>query len=64
MPEPFSSQTPWVKSDMINTVSRDRLSLMRCGKNPDGSRNYYRAKLSKEELVQLEECIKFALAIK
>lgn len=64
MPEPFNSQLPWIKADMINTVSRDRLSLMKCGKNPDGTRKYYRAKLSDEELHKIEEAIKFALGIK
>lgn len=64
LPQPFESRTPWVKSDMINSVSLERLSLIRCGKGPNGERKYYRAKISDNELSTLEEKIKKSIGIK
>ncbi|MBQ0114176.1 MAG: type II toxin-antitoxin system PemK/MazF family toxin [Bacteroidales bacterium] len=63
LPKPFDSSTCWVKADMINTVSLDRLDLIRCGKI-QGKRNYFRAKVTKDQLQEIQQSIKNALGIK
>lgn len=64
LPEPFNAEFHWVKTDMINTVSLDRLSLIRCGKLPTGQRKYYQEKATPEQLKQIEKRILISLGIK
>lgn len=63
LPQPFDSAVCWVKADMLNTVSLDRLSLIRCGKS-SGVRNYYKAKVSSEQLLAIQQAIKNGLGLK
>ena len=63
LPKPFDNSYCWVKGDMINTVSLDRLNLIRCGKT-QGKRNYYRARIQGEQLKQVQNAIKNALGLK
>ncbi|MBR1604653.1 MAG: type II toxin-antitoxin system PemK/MazF family toxin [Alphaproteobacteria bacterium] len=64
LPEPFNAPFHWIKADMINTVSMDRLSLIRCGRLPNGQRKYYQEKATPEQLAELESKIQIALGIK
>ncbi len=64
LPKPFESTNPWVKTDMINVVSMERLSPIRCGKGPNGERKYCTIKISENEMLELENKIKQSLGIK
>lgn len=64
MPQPFESANPWVKTDMINVVSLQRLSLIRCGRGPNGERKYYKKRLTQEQIAAIDEKIKLSLGIK
>ncbi len=64
LPSPFDANEHWIKADMLNTVSFERLSLIKCGKGPNGTRKYLDICLSDEQLAELESKIKLALGIK
>lgn len=57
----FPSETAWVKSDLIYTVSYDRLTAPYFGKNPNGSRRYVTLKVSKDDLDKIRSCVLKAL---
>ena len=64
LPEPFNAPYHWVKTDMINAVSVNRLSLIRCGRLQSGQRKYYQEKVSSEQMQQIEKRILISLGIK
>ncbi len=56
LPGSLSSDGVWVKGDMINAVSFDRLDFIRAGKDATGKRIYYSYPLSDENLKIVRQC--------
>lgn len=56
LPVPLSSSF-WIKGDMIYTVSFQRLSLIRAGKDTSGQRKYYSTILTDDQLRTVSACI-------
>lgn len=57
LPKPYDSPVSWVKGDNIMTVSFDRLSPFRAGKDSFGKRIYPRVFLSKEHMARVWDCV-------
>lgn len=53
----FQNKENWVKGDMINTVSYDRLSPIGDGRYPDGKRRYLSHKLSRDTMKLVYSCV-------
>jgi mRNA interferase MazF len=62
LPEPYNAEFHWVKADMVYTVSLDRLFLPFFGKD-QGKRSYDKRVISKDELVNIQQCILAGLGI-
>jgi uncharacterized protein YifN (PemK superfamily) len=56
LPAPFDAGTQWVKGDMVNTVSFDRLNLIHLGKDKNGNRRYLRTPIGDELLGIVQRC--------
>ena len=54
---PYESPECWAKCDLIQTVSWERLSLFRAGKDCDGKRIYPRIVLDEKSMEQVWECV-------
>jgi len=62
LPYPFTSSIMWVKADMINAVSFDRLNLFRAGKdNQTGKRKYLIKPLDKDSLKRIRKAVLYGL---
>jgi len=57
LPHPFDSRDVWLKGDMINAVSFDRLDLFRIGKDHDGKRRYFTKALDSSILKEIQKCV-------
>jgi uncharacterized protein YifN (PemK superfamily) len=57
LPAPFDAQTQWVKGDMINSVSFDRLDLVRLGKDQNGKRRYLLTPIGPDLLEIVQQCV-------
>ncbi len=57
LPHPFDSTSQWVKCDMINTVSFDRLDLPRIKRDQYGKRKYLKVRIDEEDLIEIREII-------
>ena len=58
LPPPFVAKTQWIKGDMINTVSFDRLDLVRLGKDENGARRYLRTPIGHDLLAVVQRCVR------
>jgi uncharacterized protein YifN (PemK superfamily) len=56
LPPPFDAPTQWVKGDMINAVSFDRLNLISLGKDASGKRRYLTTPIGKDLLEVVQRC--------
>lgn len=63
LPPKFESQGIWIKGDMVNAVSLDRINLIWKGKHPDGSRKYIYAPQSDQNIIIAKQCILRALGM-
>lgn len=57
IPPPFDSETHWLKGDMINAVSFDRVNLIRLGKDTQGKRRYLMQTVGDDILRQVTRCV-------
>lgn len=57
LPPPFDAATQWVKGDMVNAVSFDRLDLVRLGKDRNGKRRYLLTPIGDELLATVQRCV-------
>jgi uncharacterized protein YifN (PemK superfamily) len=63
LPPPWSSETMWVKGDMIYAVGFHRLDLIRRGKDLGGKRAYLHKPVSKDQLTEVRKCVLSALGL-
>ena len=63
LPHPFSAETQWIKGDMVNTVSFDRLQLLRVGKDRLGNRLYLKPAIGSELLEVVQRCVAHGLSL-
>jgi|TARA_B100000315_G_C14563195_1_gene581580 uncharacterized protein YifN (PemK superfamily) len=63
LPSPYTTQSQWVKCDMIYTVAFERLYLLRAGKDSDGKRIYDVRVVDKADLIKINECILHGLGM-
>lgn len=61
LPSPYDSESCWVKADMLATVSHDRLSPIKVGKDRFNNRVYYNTLLKSEVLRQIQRSVLWAL---
>ncbi len=59
----WSAQKCWVKGDMIATVSFERLSLFRVGKDHAGKRKYLKISIKPVELQIVKTCVLHGLGL-
>lgn len=64
LPSPFDCKTHWIKADMVNTVSFDRLSPIKLGKDQFGKRKYLNCILPPEQMNKVLNAVKNGLGIK
>lgn len=64
LPAPFNNKYHWIKADMINTVSYERLLPVNIGKDQFGKRKYLNCIITPQQMAELEQKIKYALGIK
>lgn len=57
LPNPYSAPEVWVKGDMLYTVSFQRLSPFKVGKDEFGNRLYQKHTVSPEELNKVWQCV-------
>jgi mRNA interferase MazF len=57
LPEPYEDQHCWVKTDLVMTVSFQRLQLMTTGKDKDGKRNYDIRVISEDEFKLVQQAL-------
>ena len=58
----FQENESWVKGDMIYTVGFHRLELIQLGKrNSAGKREYFKNKLSREQMRLIYQCVLYGL---
>lgn len=57
LPAPYESPECWAKCDLIQTVSWDRLSLFRAGKDCYGKRIYPRIELDNNTMEKVWDCV-------
>lgn len=57
LPAPYESPECWAKCDLIQTVSWDRLSLFRAGKDCYGKRIYPRIELDNNAMEKVWDCV-------
>jgi len=58
LPPPFVAKTQWIKGDMSNTVSFDRLDLVRLGKDDNGARLYLKTTIGDDLLAVVQRCVR------
>lgn len=63
LPRPFDAERQWIKGDMINSVSFDRLDLIRLGKDADGKRIHLVQPIGAELLSVVQDCVASALSL-
>lgn len=57
LPQPFDAETQWVKGDMVNAVSFDRLDLVRLDKDRSGKRRYLLEPIGDELFEIVQRCV-------
>ena len=57
LPSPYNSPLVWVKGDSLMTVSYDRLSPLRAGKDQYGKRIYPRVVLDTDSMHKVWDCV-------
>jgi mRNA interferase MazF len=57
LPAPFDAKTQWIKGDMINAVSFDRLNLISLGKDSSGKRRYLTTPIGDQLLEIVQRCV-------
>lgn len=63
LPRPFNAERQWIKGDMINSVSFDRLDLIRLGKAVSGRRLYLLEPISDDLMQTVQACVASALSL-
>ena len=63
LPPPYDSPYAWVKSDMLYTVSFDRLFLPFSKKDASGKREYDVRVIDKIDLIKVQECVIYGLGL-
>jgi mRNA interferase MazF len=63
LPHPFTADMQWVKGDMINAVSFDRLNLIQLGKDHSGKRRYLTTRIGPELLTIVQGCVAEGLSL-
>jgi len=63
LPPPFTAETQWVKGDMINAVSFDRLDLFRLGKDVTGKRLYLTELIGDQLLEVVQQCVAHGVSL-
>ncbi len=63
LPRPFNSPEMWAKCDMIATVSFERLSPIKCGRDQYGKRKYLQIKLLGDDILAIQNAVKAALGL-
>lgn len=63
LPSPWSSETMWVKGDMVYAVAFHRLDLIRTGKDALGQRTYLDTPLPAEDIRRVRCCVLSALGL-
>jgi mRNA interferase MazF len=61
LPDPWNSDVCWVKADMLATVSYERLSPVRIGRDRSGKRQYYNSLVAKKGFVEIQKAMLCAL---
>jgi uncharacterized protein YifN (PemK superfamily) len=61
LPYPYNAQEHWVKCDIINTVSFNRLQIPYKGKDRDGRRIYDLKVVSHSEMQKILSCVQAAI---
>jgi mRNA interferase MazF len=64
LPAYWGKITRWVKGDMVNAVSFDRVDLLCLGKDAQGQRIYQTQTLSVEMLTKVQGCVLRSLGLK
>lgn len=57
LPSPFNKEKFWVKCDMVNSVGLWRLDLLYNKDNNGIKRDYIKPRVSKEELMDIRNCV-------
>jgi mRNA interferase MazF len=57
LPAPWSSESNWVKGDMVYSISLQRLDFFRIGKDKQGKRIYLTQPLSNENIKKIRACV-------
>ena len=63
LPSPYNSEFHWVKADMINAVSFQRLSLPTTGKDGQGKRTYDIRQLDAADLRFVQQAVLIGLGL-
>lgn len=64
-PKPFNKKNyAWVKGDMLATVSFERLSIPKKGRDSNGKRIYDKRTVTQEQLTEIRKCILNGLGLK
>lgn len=63
LPHPWNSEEHWVKADMIGTVSYERLSPIKLGRDQYGNRKYLNFQIDPEGLKEIRKCVLIALGM-
>lgn len=57
LPAPWDAAECWVKADLVATVSYDRLTPFRLGRDRTGNRLYYKTLASKEVFKEIQRAV-------
>nr|WP_181374949.1 type II toxin-antitoxin system PemK/MazF family toxin [Polaromonas sp. H8N]AWD72274.1 toxin, PemK superfamily [Polaromonas sp. H8N] len=57
LPSPYDKPAHWVKTDMVYTVSFERLFLMRSGMGADGKRIYDQRVIDKADMLKIQAAL-------
>ena len=57
------SNSMWVKGDMINTVSFERIDFIQIGRNTAGKRTYYLNTITHHQMKAVEACMLHSLGL-
>lgn len=64
LPAPYDNPQMWIKGDLLYSVSFERLSAFKTGKDREtGRRSYKCPKLSREEIKRVQKCVLRGLAL-
>ena len=63
LPAKWANPRPWLKGDMVYTLNLSRMRFMLLGKDRTGERVYQRQALGRDQMAEIERCVKFGLGL-